>query len=167
MMPRWPRTIEKSAGWRTSSMALNSITSRGASMRRPTCLQKRHPAKSRCQRASSPMTNTSPQSATRGQNRPMTVPPIQPQGLTNRRLHLASKSWSSKKTQRQSSNLWSTGEYSTLTTSSVTRYRWTRWKLDGSHVALSTLFLWGANSTSEATLGSYNAASPSNRGSAC
>ena len=29
MMPRWPHTAEKSVGWRTSSMASSSITSRG------------------------------------------------------------------------------------------------------------------------------------------
>ena len=43
----------------------------------------------------------------------------------------------------------------------------TRWRLDGSHITPSPLFLWRMNSTSEATLGSYSAASPLNRGSIC
>ena len=60
--------------------------------------------------------------ATRSQNRVVMVCPILIRGMNNHRLHLALKSWSSKKIQRQSLALWSTREHSTSTTSSMTHY---------------------------------------------
>ena len=51
---------QKSNGWRTNLTTSNSITSRGASTRRLTRLQKWHSVESRCQWVSSPMTNTNP-----------------------------------------------------------------------------------------------------------
>jgi hypothetical protein len=81
-------------------MAWNSITSQGASIRWPTHLQKRHPVESWGQWASSPATNISPRYATKGQNGPTMAHLIQPQGLTNRRLTPAPRSWSLKRNQR-------------------------------------------------------------------
>ena len=167
MMPRRLHIAEKSNGRRTNSMASNSITSQSASTRWPTRLQMRHPAESWCRQVSSPATSISPWFAVRSQNRAVKIYPILAWGLNNHRLHPALKSWSSKRIQRQSPTLWSTGEWSTSITSSVTHCRQIGQRPDGSRVVPSPLFLWRANSTSEATPGSCSATSPSNRGSVC
>ena len=94
MMPRWLRTAKRSDDWRTGSTVLSSITSQGASTRRPTRLQKPRLAESRCRHASSLVIRTNPQSAMRSRNKMVMGCLPWARGLTSHRLHLTLRSWS-------------------------------------------------------------------------